>query len=100
MTDAPINGGPLEPLLADPAITAIYVDGQGVRYTRNGLSQMSAITFENEAQRRQVIEHILAACGESFSADHHPIDCTLADGTRVHAAYEPPSLSLYKRGSE
>jgi type IV secretory pathway ATPase VirB11/archaellum biosynthesis ATPase len=43
MTNFPMKAGPLEALLADPAITAIYIDGQGVRYSKHGLTQMSEI---------------------------------------------------------
>jgi pilus assembly protein CpaF len=100
MTDLPMNLGPLDALLADPAITAIFIDGQGVRYSKNGLTQASDIAFENDAQRWQVIESIVSACGETLSTDRPTVDCTLTDGTRVHAEYAPLSLSLDKRGSE
>jgi pilus assembly protein CpaF len=100
MTNFPMKAGPLEALLADPAITAIYIDGQGVRYSKHGLTQMSEIAFENVAQRWQLIESIVRACGETLSADHPTVDCTLTDGTRVHAEYAPLSLSLHKRGAE
>ncbi len=100
MTDNPIDVSLLEPLLADPATTSISIDGQGVRYTKNGLTQTSEITFESETQRWQVIGSVLAVCGETFSADHPKVDCTLTDGTRVHAEYAPLSLSLHKRGTE
>lgn len=100
MTNLPIDVGPLEVLLADPAITTIFIDGHDVRYSRNGLTQASEITFENDAQRWQVIESIVSACGETLSADHPTVDCTLADGTRVHAEYAPLSLSLHKQETE
>jgi pilus assembly protein CpaF len=100
MTDLPMNLGPLDALLADSAITAIYIDGQGVRYSKHGLTQMSEITFENDVQRWQVIESVVSACGETLSADHPTVDCTLTDGTRVHVVYMPLSLSLHKQGSE
>lgn len=100
MIDLPMNLGPLEALLADPAITAIFIDGQGVRYSKNGLTQASDIAFENDAQRWQVIESIVSACGQTLTADHPTIECTLTDGTRVHAEYAPLSLSLHKRGTE
>lgn len=96
MTDTPIDVGPLEPLLADPLVTSITVDGQAVCYTRNGLTQISEITFESDTQCWQVITSILAACGESLSTEHHTVDCTLADGTRVHATYAPLLLTLAK----
>jgi pilus assembly protein CpaF len=100
MSEAQIPMGPLEPLLADPAITSITIDRQAVRYTRNGLTQISEITFESDAQCWELIDSILAACGETLSAEHHTLDCTLADGTRVRATHVPLLLSLEKHGSE
>lgn len=100
MINSLMNMGPLEPLLTDPEITAIYIDAQGVRYSKNGLNQMSEITFENDAQWWQLIESIVRACGITLSADHPTVDSTLMDGTRVEAVYTPLSLSLHKRGSE
>lgn len=100
MPDTPIHVGPLEPLLSDPTVTSIQIDQQGVRFIKNGLIQTSTITFESDAQRWQLIEDILAACGETLSAEHQPVDCMLADGTRVHATHAPLLLSLDKRGSE
>lgn len=100
MTNIPIDVGPLEPLLADPTITAITIDEQGVRFIRNGLTQTSAIAFENDARRWQVIESILTACGQTLSAAQPTVGCTLSDGTRVRAGLAPLTLSLHKRGSE
>lgn len=96
MTVSPINFGPLESLLADPAITAIYIDIQNVRYTKAGQTLASDIVFESDVQRRQLIERILASCVEVPSADRHTVDCTLTDGTRVQVVYAPLSLSLHK----
>jgi Flp pilus assembly CpaF family ATPase len=92
----PIDVGPLDPLLADPAITAIYLDEAGVRFTKDGITQFSAVDFVNSDHRRQVIENMLAACGETLSSDHDRVDCVLADGTRVHAEYAPLAVSLTK----
>lgn len=100
MTDSSVQIGPLEPLLADPMITSITVDGQGVCYIRSGLTQISEITFESDIQCWQVITGILVACGETLSSEHPTVDCTLADGTRVHATHAPLLLTLDKRGSE
>ncbi len=97
MIDSSIQAGPLEPLLSDPAITSITIDEHAVGYTRNGLTQISEVAFESHAQRWQVIESILAACGETLSSEHPMVDCTLADGTRVQATHAPLLLSLDKR---
>lgn len=97
MSKLPIDAGPLEAFLADPAITAIYLDETSVRFTKEDITQPSSVDFVNDDQRRQVIENILAACGETLSADHDKVDCVLTDGTQVHAEYEPLTVSLSKR---
>lgn len=96
MSNLPIDVGPLEALLADPAITAIYFDGNGIRCTRAGVTLPGAVDFVNDDQRRQVIENILAACGVTLSADNNRVDCVLTDGTQVHAEYDPLTVSLTK----
>jgi type IV secretory pathway ATPase VirB11/archaellum biosynthesis ATPase len=50
MTVSPIKFGPLESLLADPVITAIYIDSQNVRYTKAGQTLASDIVFESDVQ--------------------------------------------------
>jgi pilus assembly protein CpaF len=100
MTHLPINAGPLEPLLADAGVTAIYLDEEAIRYEKAGVMHTSDIQFESDDQRRQVIGSIVSAGGATLSASNPVVDCVLGDGTRVHAEYAPLSLSLHKRGSE
>lgn len=99
MTDQP-DTGPLEPLLADAGVTAIYIDEASIRYEKAAATHISDIRFESADQRRQVIESIVSAGGATLSADHPSVDGALADGTRVHAVYAPLSLSLHKQGAE
>ncbi|MBW4436344.1 MAG: hypothetical protein KME04_04380 [Pleurocapsa minor GSE-CHR-MK-17-07R] len=96
MSNLPIDVGPLEPLLADPAITAVYVDETGVRFAKEDITQSSSVAFVNDDQRWQVIASILTACGETLSADHDRVDCVLTDGTQVHVEYDPLTVSLIK----
>lgn len=96
MTFNSIDVGPLEPLLADADITAIFLDSDAVRYEKYGVMHISDIRFESDNQRRQVIEGIVVAGGEMLSVDNPKVFCILSDGTRVQAYYEPLSLSLHK----
>lgn len=97
MSQNPINIGPLEPLLADPDITAIHIDTKAVRYVKAGIVQTSEIRFESDDQRRAVIESILAAGGQYLSASQPKVETFLSDGTHVRAEHDPLTLSLYKR---
>ena len=57
--------GPLEPLLADPAVDEIMVSGTGagVGRARAGGSSATGVRFEREADLRDAIERILAPLG-------------------------------------
>lgn len=98
MTDTAIDIGPLEPLLADEAVTAIVIDGAGVRCVRHGAMQTTSILFASDDQLRRVIESIVRAGGETISDDRPIAACVLADGTRVLAGLAPLKLSLFKQG--
>jgi pilus assembly protein CpaF len=92
-----IDVGPLEPLLADAGITAIYVHvGGEVHFEKGGVTHLSTARFESDSQRLQVIKSIVSAGGKTLAAHAPVVDCVLADGTRAHAEYEPPSMSLHK----
>lgn len=97
MTHIPIDPGPLEALLTDPAVTAIYVDSKSVRFEKAGNTHNSGIHFESDRQRQHVIESIVAACGAVLTADNPVMDGVLSDGTRVHATFAPRSIALHKR---
>ena len=98
MTHIPLDLGPLEPLLADPAVTAIYIDADSLRFEKAGTTQTSGLRFESDSQRRQVIESIVAACDAQLAAASPIVDGALADGTRVHATFAPLHLALRKPG--
>lgn len=99
MTHLPINVGPLELLLSDEQITAVHINEEAIRYEKAGVTYTSEIQFESDNQRWQVIERIVSAGGGLLSADKPVVDCVLADGTGVHAEYEPLSISLHKKES-
>jgi Flp pilus assembly CpaF family ATPase len=96
MSHSPTNIGPLSQLLADDTITAIHITEDLVNYEKAGVIHSTDIKFESNHQRRQIIEGIVAAGGEILSPDKPVADCVLADGTQVHAEFDPLSLSLRK----
>lgn len=96
MSHSPINVGPLSQLLDDDAITAIHITKDIVDYEKAGVIHSSDIKFESDYQRRQIIESIVVAGGEILSPNKPVADCVLADGTQVHAEFNPLSLSLRK----
>lgn len=97
MTHLQMNVGPLEPLLSNAAITAIHIRTT-IHYEKSGATHSSDLQFSSDNQRWQVINSIVRAGGMTLSADNPVVDCVLADGTQVHAEYEPLSMSLRKAG--
>ena len=56
--------GPLEPLLADPAVDEVMVNGPGpVWVERGGRLEATEVAFASEAELRHAIERILAPVG-------------------------------------
>lgn len=96
MSHLPINIGSLSQLLNDEDITAIHITEDMVNYEKAGVIYSSDIRFESDHQQRQIIESIVVAGGEILSPNKPVADCVLADGTQVHAEFNPLSLSLRK----
>jgi pilus assembly protein CpaF len=85
--------GPLEPLLADPAVDEVMVNGAGSVYVeRHGRIQRTAVAFASEAELLHAIERILAPLGRRVDAASPLCDARLADGSRVNVVIPPLSL--------
>jgi pilus assembly protein CpaF len=85
--------GPLEPLLADPAVDEVMVNGPGSVYVeRGGRIDRTAVSFASEAELLHAIERILAPLGRRVDAASPLCDARLADGSRVNVVIAPLSL--------
>lgn len=85
--------GPLEDLLSDPAVTEIMVCGfQKIYIEKNGLVQLSPITFTSNFHLRKVIERIVAPLGRQINESVPYVDARLKDGSRVNAVIEPLAI--------
>ena len=85
--------GPLEPLLEDPAIDEVMVNGPGAVYVeRAGKLSLSDVTFGGEAEVRHAIERILAPLGRRVDEASPLCDARLPDGSRVNVVIPPLSL--------
>jgi len=85
--------GPLEPLLADPAVDEVMVNGPGrVWVERGGRVEPTGVQFANEAELRHAIERILAPLGRRVDEAEPLCDARLADGSRVNIVLPPLAL--------
>ncbi len=91
--DEALGLGPLEDLLEDPAVTEIMVNGYKKIYIeKNGLVQLSPITFTSNFHLRKVIERIVQPLGRQINESVPYVDARLKDGSRVNAVIEPLSI--------
>src|SRR3954447_24024324 len=87
--------GPLEPLLADPAVDEVMVNGPSEVWVerRGRLERVETVRFGGEAELMHSIERILAPLGRRVDEASPLCDARLADGSRVNVAIPPLSLS-------
>jgi pilus assembly protein CpaF len=85
--------GPLEPLLVDPEITEIMVNGPETIYVeRFGKIELSGASFENDSHLRRIIDRIVAPIGRRVDEASPMVDARLPSGYRVNATIPPLSL--------
>ena len=85
--------GPLEPLLADPAVDEVMVSGAGrVWVERAGRLSACEVAFGSEAELRHAIERILAPLGRRVDEAEPMVDARLPDGSRVNVVIPPLAL--------
>ncbi|PWU13677.1 MAG: pilus assembly protein TadA [Bdellovibrio sp.] len=85
--------GPLEDLLADPAVTEIMVNGyRRIFIEKSGKLIMTPVTFTSNLHLRNVIERIVTPLGRRIDEKNPYVDARLKDGSRVNAIIEPLSI--------
>ncbi|MBX3651705.1 MAG: Flp pilus assembly complex ATPase component TadA [Burkholderiales bacterium] len=91
--DEVVGLGPLEDLLADPAVTEIMVNRFDQIYIeRAGKLTLSEITFSGEKAVVGAIERIVAPLGRRIDESSPMVDARLKDGSRVNAVIPPLAL--------
>ena len=85
--------GPIEPLMQDPTVSDILVNGPHEVYVerRGKLTKTNAI-FRDDAHLMQVIERIVSAVGRRVDESSPMVDARLKDGSRVNAIIPPLAL--------
>ena len=86
--------GPLDPLLADPAVDEVMVNGPDeVWVERGGQVEPCDASFGGDAELRHAIERILAPLGRRVDEASPLCDARLPDGSRVNVVIPPLALS-------
>jgi pilus assembly protein CpaF len=96
--------GPLEPLLQDPGISDILVNGsKEVFIERGGLLEETKIQFKDNAHLMHIIDKIVSGIGRRVDESSPMVDARLMDGSRVNVIIPPlaidgPHLSIRRFG--
>src|SRR3569833_2385667 len=82
--------GPLEPLLKDPSIADILINGHECVYVeRGGMLEPLPVRFKDEQHLLRIINKIVAAVGRRVDESHPLCDARLQAGSRVNVAVRP-----------
>jgi pilus assembly protein CpaF len=82
--------GPLAPLLADPAVTDVLVNGPTeVWVERNGTIERAAVRFASAAAVAAMVQRVVAPLGLRVDESRPWVDARLPGGERFHAVLPP-----------
>ena len=85
--------GPIQPLLDDPDVSEVMVNGpKKVFVEKGGKVTRSAITFDDDDHVARIIDRIILPLGRRVDADSPTVDARLPDGSRVNAVIRPVSI--------
>jgi pilus assembly protein CpaF len=81
---------PIVPLLDDPSVSEVLVNGHGaVYFERAGRLHLAEITFGSQAELLAAARNIAEFVNRSIDGDNHSMDARLPDGSRVHVIVPP-----------
>ncbi|MCK0510436.1 CpaF family protein [Aromatoleum buckelii] len=85
--------GPIEPLLADPTVSDILINGsQQIYVERHGKIELTPVTFSDDAHLMKIIDKIVSRVGRRVDESSPMVDARLPDGSRVNAIIPPLAL--------
>ena len=88
-----IGLGPLQPLLSDPEITEVMVNGpKSVYIEKKGKLIKTNVVFDDDNHVLQIIDRIILPLGRFVDAENPTVDARLPDGSRVNAVVRPVAI--------
>ncbi len=94
--------GPIEPLLKDPTVNDILINGHECVYVeRLGVLEPTLVRFKDETHLLRIINKIVSAVGRRVDESQPLCDARLLDGSRINIAVRPiavdgPLVSIRK----
>ena len=98
--------GPLEPLLADPGVSDILVNGSSKVYIeRGGMLELTKVRFNDDSHLMRIIDRIVTKVGRRIDESTPMVDARLTDGSRVNVIIPPlaidgPVVSIRRFGTD
>lgn len=88
-----VGAGPLEPLLSEPHVTDVLVNGpESIWIDRGrGLERVEA-RFDSESDLRRLAQRLAASAGRRLDDSVPHVDARLASGVRLHAVIPPVAV--------
>lgn len=102
IVDEMVGLGPLEPLLKDPEINDILINGhENCFVEKRGKLVAVQLPFKDEAHLLRIVSKIVAAVGRRVDESQPMVDARMLDGSRFNAAIRPiavdgPLVSIRK----
>ncbi len=88
-----IGFGPIEPLLQDPTVNEVMVNGPNQIYVeQKGKLVLTDVRFDNDEHVRRIIDRIVSPLGRHVDESSPICDARLPDGSRVNIVIPPISL--------
>jgi pilus assembly protein CpaF len=85
-----IGAGPLEPLLAEPEVTDVLVNGARDVWIDDGLGlRRTSVVFSGDDEVRRLAQRLAAAAGRRLDDACPYVDARLSGGVRLHAVLPP-----------
>jgi pilus assembly protein CpaF len=85
--------GPLEPLMSDPTITDILINGHDTVYVeRNGQLERAPVAFADAQHLLHIVQRIVGQAGRRVDETSPMVDSRLPDGSRINAIIPPLAL--------
>lgn len=90
LIDEILGLGPLEPLLKDPTISDILINGPKTVYVeRRGTLEPTGVRFHDEQHLVEIVQRIASRVGRRIDESSPMVDARLSDGSRVNAILRP-----------
>jgi len=102
VADEVLGLGPIEPLVNDPSVSEILVNGPDIVYfEREGIIYRSDVQFRDFNHIMRIAERIIAPLGRRVDEASPYVDARLSDGSRVNIIIPPvapdsPTISIRK----